>query len=213
MNINKLFIILVLSFFQISLSQIEFNQNNNIVVVKNEFELQNAWAGGMNFCQFSKIDLNIDGYDDLFIFDRSGKNGTINANRIMPFLFDSDINGYIYAPEYITLFPELENWVLLLDYNSDNKADIFTSNNSSIAVYTNTSENQLSFEFYKVLTSDAGFGPINVYVSGSDIPAIVDVDDDSDIDILTFDPSGSHLYFHENKSMQLYKSIMTVWFY
>ena len=55
MNVNKLFIILVLSCFQISLSQVEFNQDNSILVVQNEVELKNAWAGGMNFCQFSLI--------------------------------------------------------------------------------------------------------------------------------------------------------------
>ena len=79
---------------------------------------------------------------------------------------------------YINSFPELSNWALLVDYNQDFKADLFTSSNSSIALYTNNSENELSFNFTKILTSDAGFGPINLYVSGSDIPAIVDVDGD-----------------------------------
>ena len=83
-------------------------------------------------------------------------------------------------------------------------ADIFTSFNSSIALYTNNSDDVLSFDFTKILTSDAGFGPINLYVSSSDIPAIVDVDGDEDIDILTFDPSGSHVYYHENKSIQMF---------
>ena len=197
---------LYISFFQICWGQIEFTQNNNIIVSKNGAVLQNAWAGGMNFCQFSTIDLNLDEYDDLFIFDKSGKNGTVNGNRIIPFIFDTTLNKYIYKPEYITSFPTLENWVLLADYNQDNKADIFTSQNSSIAVYTNTSEEDLSFEFYKVLSSDDGFGPINIYVSSADVPAIIDVDNDSDIDILTFDPSGSHLYFYENKSMQMYNT-------
>ena len=51
-------------------SQINFNQNNNISVYKNGQELENAWAGGLNFCQFSKIDLDLDGVNDLFIFDK-----------------------------------------------------------------------------------------------------------------------------------------------
>ena len=158
----------------------------------------------MNFCQFSKIDLNLDGKDDLFIFDRSGKNGTVNGNRIIPFLFDTVINKFKYAPNYVNAFPALTDWALLVDYNQDMKADIFTSYESSIALYTNNSNNELSFEFTKILTSDAGFGQIPVYVSSSDIPAIIDVDGDLDIDILTFDPSGTHIYFHENKSIQMY---------
>ena len=201
---KKYLVTLILtSICQVFIGQVDFYQDNNIIVSKNNMELNNAWAGGMNFCQFSKIDLNLDGYDDLFIFDRSGKNGTVNGNKIIPFVFDNNLNEYIYSPSYIDLFPDLQDWVLLVDYNQDNKVDIFTSSNSSIAVYTNTSENILSFEYYKMLTSDAGFGQTNVYVSSSDIPAIADIDGDTDIDILTFDPSGSHLYLHENKSMQM----------
>ena len=196
--------VIFLSIISISFSQINFIQDNNITVVKNDQELVNPWTGGMNFCQFSKIDFNLDGEDDLFIFDKSGKNGTLNGNKIIPFLLNPLNNQFEYAPEYISFFPELSDWVLLLDYNNDLKSDIFTSDNSSIAVYTNTSENELSFEFTKILTSDAGFGPTNVYVSNSDIPAIIDVDNDSDIDILTFDPTGTHIYFHENKSIQMY---------
>ena len=45
---------------QISLSQINFIQNNDVIVVKNEVELENPWSGGLNFAQFSNIDLNLD---------------------------------------------------------------------------------------------------------------------------------------------------------
>jgi len=179
-------------------------QNNNIIVVKNEIVLENAWTGGLNFAQFSNIDLNLDGIQDLFIFDKSGKNGTLNGNKKIPFLFDPLENKFLYAPEYINSFPELTDWALLVDYNQDGKSDIFTSYNSSIKLYTNISTSDLQFEFNKVITSDAGFGPINLYVSSSDLPAIIDVDGDSDIDILSFDPSGSYVYFHENKSTELY---------
>jgi len=197
-----LFFILIIN---LSFGQIEFIQNNDIIVEKNGEMLTNPWAGGMNFCQFSKIDLDQDGIEDLFIFDKSGKNGTMNGNRIMPFLFNPIINDFEYAPDYTQSFPELNDWALILDYNQDLKPDIFTSYESSIALYTNTSEdNQITFNFTKILTSDAGFGQIPVYVSSSDIPAIIDVDGDLDIDILTFDPSGTHIYFHENKSVQMY---------
>ena len=173
-------------------------------MIRNEENLLNPWAGGMNFCQFSKIDLNLDGVEDLFVFDKSGKNGTLNGNKKIPFIFDNINNTFNYAPEYIENFPELTDWALLVDYNLDGKIDIFSSSNSSIALYTNNSINELSFEFTKMITSDAGFGQLSLYVSNSDLPAITDVDGDTDIDILTFDPSGSHVYFHENKSIQMY---------
>jgi len=207
---RSLYILFFILIVNLSFSQIEFIQNNEIIVSKNDINLSNAWAGGMNFCQFSKIDLNQDGIDDLFVFDRSGKNGTVNGNRITTFIFNPLTNSFEYAPEYIDFFPPLTDWVLILDYNQDFKPDIFTSSESSIALYTNTTINEISFEFTKILTSDAGFGQIPVYVSSSDIPAIIDVDGDLDIDILTFDPSGTHIYLHENKSMQMYANTDSV---
>lgn len=204
MRNTHIYICILIAITQISLSQINLIQNNDVIVLKNEIVLENAWTGGLNFAQFSNIDLNLDGIQDLFIFDKSGKNGTLNGNKKIPFLFDPIENKFLYAPEYINSFPELTDWALLVDYNQDGKSDIFTSYNSSIKLYTNISTSDLQFEFNKVITSDAGFGPINLYVSSSDLPAIIDVDGDSDIDILSFDPSGSYVYFHENKSTELY---------
>tara|TARA_Y100000994_G_C15701303_1_gene445190 strand:+ start:1521 stop:3818 length:2298 start_codon:yes stop_codon:yes gene_type:complete len=204
MTIKRLYILFFSLVSNLLFGQISFIQDNNIPIYRNNEILNNAWAGGMNFCQFSSIDLNLDGINDLFVFDKSGKNGTSNGNRIIPFLFDVESNNYKYSPEYISLFPELYDWCLMVDYNGDEKVDIFTSYESSIALYTNNSDDLLSFNFTKVLTSDAGFGQLNIYVSNSDIPAIIDVDGDTDVDILTFDPSGSHMYFHENKSIQMY---------
>lgn len=201
---NTLWITLII-FNCIIKCQINFEQQNNVTVFDNNVELKNPWTGGLNFCQFSKIDLNQDGIEDIFIFDKSGKNGTQNGSKISTFLFNSYSNQYIFSTDYSSYFPELKDWVLLVDFDLDGKKDIFTSQNSSVAVYKNISENEsLEFEFLKIIKSDAGFGPINLYVSGSDIPAIADVDGDLDIDILTFDPSGSKVYFHENKTMQMF---------
>src|SRR5215210_3687980 len=44
----------------------------SVPVTRNGNELQMAWAGGINFSQFSDIDLDGDGDKDLFLFDRSG---------------------------------------------------------------------------------------------------------------------------------------------
>ena len=201
---NTLWITLII-FNCIIKCQINFEQQNNVTVIDNNVELKNPWTGGLNFCQFSKIDLDQDGIEDIFIFDKSGKNGTQNGSKISTFLFDNYSNQFIFSTDYSSYFPELKDWVLLVDFDLDGKKDIFTSQNSSVAVYKNISENEsLEFEFLKIIKSDAGFGPINLYVSGSDIPAIADVDGDLDIDILTFDPSGSKVYFHENKTMQMF---------
>ena len=75
---NTLWISLII-FNCIIKCQINFEQQNNITVLKDNFDLKNPWSGGLNFCQFSKIDLNLDGVEDLFVFDKSGKNGTQNG--------------------------------------------------------------------------------------------------------------------------------------
>ena len=204
MGKTRYILLLWLIITRFSFSQVNLSQQTELKVIENGAELLNPWSGGLNFAQFSKIDLNLDGVDDLFVFDRSGKNGTKNGNKIIPFLFIPSENTFKYAPEYIDFLPEIKDWALLIDYNQDGKADLFTSSNSSIALYTNTSNETLTFEYSKIITSDAGFGPINIYVSSSDLPAITDVDGDTDIDILSFDPSGSYIHFHENKSTDLY---------
>ena len=97
-----------LCFFSSIISQVNFIQNNEIPVLEGNEEtsaLLNPWSGGMNFCQFSEIDLNLDGEKDIFIFDRSGKNGSRNGNKIIPMVYDQNINDYIYKPEYIDNFP------------------------------------------------------------------------------------------------------------
>ena len=102
-------------------------------------------------------------------------------------------------------FPQnLENWVLLVDYNQDGKEDIFTSTSNAIALFTNISSENLEFEFTKILTTDSGFGPTNLYVDGVDLPAIVDIDNDCDIDVLSFNYDGTYVELHQNKSMELY---------
>ena len=44
----------------------------------------------------------------------------------------------------------------------------------------------------------------NLYVSSVDLPAIVDVDNDGDLDILTFIISGSTVEYHRNRSIENY---------
>ena len=51
---KKYLVTLILtSICQVFIGQVDFYQDNNIIVSKNNMELNNAWAGGMNFCQFS----------------------------------------------------------------------------------------------------------------------------------------------------------------
>ena len=62
-------------------AQINFSRDPSILVSENGTQLKHAWVGGVNAMQPSKIDLNLDGINDLIFFDRSG-------NKISPFLSD-----------------------------------------------------------------------------------------------------------------------------
>jgi len=161
------------------------------------------WAGGLDACQFGEIDVNQDGKNDLFVFDRRG-------NRKLCFL-NTGISGtiaYTYAPAYAAQFPELEDWVVLADYNKDGKPDIFTYSPgwAGMKVYRNTSGSRLSFTpvVYPYLKSLQGSGYVNIISTNADYPAIVDIDNDGDLDILTFWALGSFIELHQNRSLELY---------
>ena len=179
-------------------AQIILNQSQEIPVQVNGEVLPNAWAGGMNSPQFSTIDVNGDGLDDLFTFDRDGFESIVFLNM-------STIPGesnYQYSPEYSNDFPEMRNWVLLRDYNCDGKKDIFTNFQNSISLYKNISVgNDLQFELVTqqiMCDVDLGGGYIEVPVTciSDDLPAISDYDGDGDIDIITWTETSATLYFY-----------------
>lgn len=199
LKMNKLLTFISLTLHPLfCIAQQDFNQSQNIIVSKDDIELTNPWAGGLNVPQYSSIDLNQDGILDLFIFDKNG-------NQISCFINNgtNDVIDYHYSPKYHDAFPSLEGWALLRDYNCDDKEDLFTSYNGAIKLYKNTSiGNDLSFEEIGTITTNRGEGPTNLYVSSVDIPHIGDLDSDGDLDILTFTVIGSNVELHKNMSYE-----------
>ena len=62
------------------LSLAGIGQEKAAIQVKNtDNVLSSPWAGGLNACQFGRVDLNSDGVKDLVVFDRQG-------NRLSCFL-------------------------------------------------------------------------------------------------------------------------------
>lgn len=170
-------------------------------VLVNGTTLKNAFSGGLLSPQFNEIDLNLDGQMDLLVFDRDG-------NVLLPFVATGSGSNthYKFAPEYRKAFPEVVNFLVTADFNCDGKMDIFTSRlQVAIAVYENTSTTELSFNYALgndpyLMTDFMNGTDGNVYVSSIDVPAIVDVDGDGDLDILSFETNGVQIYFHENVS-------------
>ena len=180
-----------------------FKFDNSLKIVQNGQTLPNAFAGGLNAPQFSTCKLDNDGIDDLVVFDRT-------ANKLYTFLAKKDESGkyfWQYSPQYENAFPKISNWILLRDYNRDGKKDIFTYTPSGIKVYQNISTTNLAFKLVADPIYSTGYsGKLNLYLSSSDIPAITDIDNDGDDDIVAFDPSGNFTAFHKNFSMENYKN-------
>jgi len=175
----------------------KFRPATNIQVQTDVGTLPHAWAGGLNAAQYSTIDLDLDGTDDLFLFDRT-------TGKITTFINTG--SQYQYQPEYEYLFPdELNSWVLLADYDCDGRKDIFSNTTFGMKVYRNTSADQLSFELIAdpLMTESSG-QMVNLQVGSSDLPALADVDGDGDLDILTFRFAiGNSIEYHQNQAMEL----------
>ena len=173
--------------------------------------LRNAMAGGLNAPQFSTIDLNNDGTEDLVIFDRAG-------TAILPFInggtaFEID---YYYAPEYIHRFPEGINHVMLLrDYNCDGIEDVFGLHfhsfgwNFGVWQGSYDTNNKIQFQLIKnelvYCCDNMGFTGV-VAPQAVDLPAIGDIDNDGDIDILffgaNFASAADNVIFCRNNSQE-----------
>ena len=195
--------------------QINFERNDSIVVIEtNGDTLKNPWAGGFNSVQFSEIDLNLDGIMDLFVFDRTGNRMSTFINQGIP----NQIT-YKHAPSYVQYFPKnIQGWALLRDYNCDGKIDLIGSTIGKMTAYKNTSTTELNFTLdEEIIKADlnpdgliSGNNPTGgpymglIYISIVDIPAIDDIDNDGDLDILTFSQTGSYINYYKNLSMERY---------
>ena len=159
--------------------------------------LDRAFEGGLRNAQFQEIDLNSDGVDDLLVFDRS-------AQKLFTYLLTN--GSYVYAPGYEQFFPEdIVNWLVLVDFDCDGRKDLFTSSLFGMSLFKNiTSGATPGWELvYETVFTEGSNGPINLQVNGGDYPAITDVDNDGDIDILVFDFAvGGGIQYHQNMSME-----------
>ena len=178
------------------------------------------WAGGFNTPQFSTMDLNGDNIKDLFVFDRDGY-------VVKTFLNQGAANtiDYTYNAEYESAFPLMRDYALGYDYDNDGKTDIFSSFNGDFMVYKNVStgpnpEDQafklqkykspfdstkyVDFLSHKYYLGVNRYIYTNVFNTNADIPGLVDIDDDGDMDILAFGNNANSISLYRNISQETY---------
>jgi hypothetical protein len=180
-----------------------FERNDSIIVKIVNDTLKMAWDGGLNYVQFSDIDYDYDGDKDLFVFDRSNDQVLLFENKLT-----GTTRSYLKVTNAHLLFPTgIRNRTALVDFNGDGKNDLFTYAPGSVRVYKNTGDisTGLTWTLYKnfLYTEYPGLTTF-LYVSSSDIPSYIDVDNDGDLDILTFSQSGDRVEYHQNQSQELY---------
>jgi hypothetical protein len=164
----------------------------DIPIQKNGANSLVALAGGLNAPQFSAIDLNNNGTLDLLIYDRT-------AQIALAFLNNGTVNqiDYQYAPEYNNRFPQnTANFMLAVDFNFDGIEDLFyfartTSYPSGgVALLQGGYDSSNKIVFTAIDSTLLYVAPslqkIPIFIYNPDLPAVDDIDNDGDIDILAF---------------------------
>lgn len=182
----------------------KYAHSNATKVTQNNIELSDPWAGGFNNPQFSTMDVNLDGISDLVVFERDGQ-------TVKVFLKDAVTGSeeYQYDHESSKLFPvDVNDFMLLRDYNNDGKQDIFTNDSpyfnhgNGIKVYKNVSDTILKFELISaMLPAIYGSNPTTVFSKAFDLLAIDDIDGDGDLDMIAAASWYLSFQYFENVSV------------
>lgn len=195
--VSKVLVMANFLFLNQAMAQLEFAYVDDYPVFHDGKQLKYPYAGGINAAQYGTIDLDLDGLEDLVIFDRS-------SDKINTFINSG--SAYEYAPYYEHFFPEgIKNWIIFADYDCDGIKDIFANTNLGIKVYRNISNSNIpSWELIvdPLLTLGTS-SQVNLFLNASDIPSIADLDGDGDLDVLVYNFSvGAFIEHHKNFSVE-----------
>ncbi|MCB0506855.1 MAG: T9SS type A sorting domain-containing protein [Chitinophagales bacterium] len=198
-NLKYCLTILFVAYFFSIFGQ-EFFQFNDINVSTENKTFSYPWTGGVNSVQFGKVDVNHDTVKDLIVYNKSNRNFLVFVAN------PSNPSSYQFQPKYADSFPPISGWMVMKDYNCDGIEDIFTYNGIGNAKVYKASYRNDTIQYN--LQQDGFFysgtsGKINVYCSEVIKPAIEDINQDGDLDIISFNVFGNRLIYYENQQKEL----------
>lgn len=177
---------------------VKLYRDTSVQIIHGSQNLKNAWSGGMNTPVFGEIDINGDGKMDLVEYDAP-------SFRVNPYINLGIANqaSYVYAPEFASRFPidKMEGWIRTFDYDFDGDMDLFTYYIGGLALFRNDYSPGTGLVFTMITGSmETFYGSFstNIWVSRVNAPALADLDNDGDMDILSFSISGSWVEYQKN---------------
>lgn len=182
-----------------------YKLDTTIQVVDQGRRLVNAWSGGMDTPKFSNTDINQDGLKDLVVYDRKDALFSVYLRKQ-----GKGEPQYIYDPASNPIFADCncEGWAQLCDIDCDGDEDLLCGSEASTVKFYQNLREETGKVVFKLKTEGVNVRYeqfiIPMYVSKIDVPSIVDIDYDGDLDILTFNILGNTVELNENLSMDKY---------
>ena len=162
--------------------------------------LNNPWIGVLRLVA---VDLDGDGVQDLFVFDRNG--GRVPPCKAAFRMCRIPID--LFVPPDGTAFPEgMQNWALLRDANCDGVPDVFHNSQSGIRLWLGEMQDGLvaypnapNTNLFGNWNFGAGDQQVPLICLNTDIPALDDFDGDGDLDMVTWTETSSTLYAYTGR--------------
>ncbi|WP_113923431.1 T9SS type A sorting domain-containing protein [Cognataquiflexum aquatile] len=189
-----LILILFFSTFTLAVGQQTFSFDQSKKISQNGIEILLPFAVGINASQYQRMDANADGEEEWVVWD-------INARRVL--VFEETGREFKYLPEMSYFFPnDINGFLILEDFNLDGKKDLFTSSPFGIKAYKNISNSGDSFPKWEVAQNFLRLeNGSNLTANNLDIPMVLDIDGDGDLDIASFN-LGDYVDFYLNTSVE-----------
>ena len=185
----------LLFFLPIAHGQKSFRLDNAPTVTVNGKVLDFPFAGGINAAQLQSMDIDGNGEEELVIWDR-------NSRRLL--VFSEDESGFIHRPEMEYVFPDdVNGYLILADFNNNGRKDLFTSSPFGIKAYRNIGNSNQMVQWEVAQNFLRLENGSNLQANNLDIPVIMDIDGDGDLDIVTFNFAvGDYLEYYKNTSLE-----------